>query len=362
MMMRFLILVSVILAVSACKVRIIVPPEGTVASQSGAYFCAAGATCDIEVNDVFFNEKFIATPADGYDFVEWKEQKGGLCLGVTGSCDLSTAFLAGKPKLMAILESDRVFTIEPVFAEALTSDGSAANCFNARRWSKGARLEARYRGPDGTVVRIDEKIGRLSEYNEFPATKIVRDAVSDNPPTSWRNEQYTSIDKGRRRLNTRGIITESFTPEAYTQIMKYLPGRLFRYDLAAGQSYSSDHLVETLIDADDVDLPEIPDDLPPGFELPPGLPDPDADFFSDISEWDRRITYVGRQTIDVPAGTFETCRFEIQNEVTAAGVVDRFLEITWIGVDNGVMIRDSNDGNLTVLLSGRLNGVALKGL
>jgi hypothetical protein len=144
--------------------------------------------------------------------------------------------------------------------------------------------------------------------------------------------------------------------------MNYSPGRLFRYDLAAGQSYPSDHLVETLKKIDDLGLPEIPDNLPPGFELPPGLPDPDADYISDISEWKRRITYVGRQTIDVPAGTFATCRFEIQNEVTTGAVIDSFLEIVWIGVDNGVTIRDNNDGNMTVLLSGSLNGVALSGL
>ena len=353
--MRTLLLVLLVLTVSACKVRITVPTGGDVTTQSGAYFCAAGDTCEIEVNDLFFNEQFVASAADGYEFVEWKTQADGLCGGFTGSCTLVTFFFDEYPELMEILESDRVYYLEPVFAPVDAEAKSAAACFNPARWSKGARLIARYRGPQGGVVKMDETVGGSKEFNGYRATEIVTDSESDNPPATWQNLQYISIDKGRRRLNTRGVITDSFTPEVSTHTMTNQPGDLFRFDLAKGVSYPADHVVETLMAIDG--LPGVPE-LPPGVELPPGfeVPNP-ADGFLDRTNWQRKVTYVGRQDVTVPAGTFPTCRFKMENVVKfSSGLVERFVEITWIGVDNGVMIKHSNDGEITVLLSGKLNG------
>lgn len=45
----------------------------------------------------------------------WKKRDSGLCGGNAGICHLKTAGLAGKPLATAVLESDEVFYLEPVF-------------------------------------------------------------------------------------------------------------------------------------------------------------------------------------------------------------------------------------------------------
>jgi hypothetical protein len=59
--------------------------------------------------------------------------------------------------------------------------------------------------------------------------------------------------------------------------------------------------------------------------------------------------YLGRETITVPAGAFETCKFE-----------DDGAELDWRGVGNGLLIRNEIPGPLGVtryeLRSGTVNG------
>jgi uncharacterized protein YceK len=62
-----LILISVLL-LSGCKVVMTLPEGGRIASDSGAYHCAAGETCEIDVLDLFFRETFTALPEEGQLF------------------------------------------------------------------------------------------------------------------------------------------------------------------------------------------------------------------------------------------------------------------------------------------------------
>ncbi|MEH6519427.1 MAG: c-type cytochrome [Halioglobus sp.] len=118
---RYLVIILAVVFITACKVRIVVPEEGSVASESGAYVCPAGATCTIDVVDIFFNETFVAKPKSGYKFTNWKKRKGALCKGKKPKpCTLLTDFYAEYPALMALLESDTVFYLEPNF-ERVTS-------------------------------------------------------------------------------------------------------------------------------------------------------------------------------------------------------------------------------------------------
>ena len=102
-------------ALSACKLEITVPDGGSVRSESGAYFCRTGDTCTIDVVDFFFNESFVAEPAVGYTFTGWRSNERGLCGGNDGKCKLSTTRFFGNPVLLAFLESDEVFYLEPEF-------------------------------------------------------------------------------------------------------------------------------------------------------------------------------------------------------------------------------------------------------
>ncbi len=110
-----LLVSAIALALSGCKLEIRVPQGGTVVSSDGAYVCAAGQTCIIDIVDLFFDETFVAMPAQGYYFSRWKDKDGYLCGGDSTPCKLATAQFEGHPALLTFLESDETFFLEPRF-------------------------------------------------------------------------------------------------------------------------------------------------------------------------------------------------------------------------------------------------------
>ncbi len=108
----------VTLLLAGCKIEISVPQGGTVVTSSGAYSCFAGQTCVISVDDIHFDETFSVTPDPGFAFVGWKQRDRGLCGGSSDPCRLYTSAFENQPNLMAVLESDEVFYLEPVFEPA----------------------------------------------------------------------------------------------------------------------------------------------------------------------------------------------------------------------------------------------------
>jgi len=59
------LLLALLLSTTGCKLRIDVPEGGRVVSESGVFSCEPGQTCDIDINDFFFDETFKAVPDDG---------------------------------------------------------------------------------------------------------------------------------------------------------------------------------------------------------------------------------------------------------------------------------------------------------
>lgn len=100
-----------------CKLEISVPENGTVTTASGAYSCGAGETCTIEVDDTSFDQTFIARPAPGYTFSRWLKKPHALCPNQNRSCRLDTSTFGDNEELMAILESDSTYYLEPVFVK-----------------------------------------------------------------------------------------------------------------------------------------------------------------------------------------------------------------------------------------------------
>ncbi len=116
----FAAIVAAVLA--GCKIEIQVPEGGSVASVSGAYTCQAGQHCEIGVHDVYFDETFIAQPSPGYEFLLWKKAPLRLCGGKADSCPLNTTGFPGNDNLLAFLESDTSFYLEPVFRKTVAGE------------------------------------------------------------------------------------------------------------------------------------------------------------------------------------------------------------------------------------------------
>ena len=124
---RCIVLVIAVLMVVSCKLRIIVPEGGSVKTQTGAYRCAAGQTCNINVVDFFFDRTFIAEPASGYEFRFWKKADRRFCGGKNEPCRVFTAGLDANEDLavamMSFFESDEVFYLQPVFRRRASATG-----------------------------------------------------------------------------------------------------------------------------------------------------------------------------------------------------------------------------------------------
>lgn len=75
----------------------------------------------------------------------------------------------------------------------------------------------------------------------------------------------------------------------------------------------------------------------------------------------RRVTYAGRETVTVPAGTFETCRFDF----TVAIGTESDTATDWVAVGKGLSVksvaRDTDTATETTLelTSGRINGAPI---
>ena len=337
-MYRLLIALLALALLAGCKVKITVPEDGRVDSQSGAYTCSAGKVCVIEVNDTFFDETFTAVPDQGYKFVRWKKVDRGFFGGSTDSTvRLFTSGFVGNDTLLGILESDQEFYLQPVFA--LTGgDSGAGVCFNEDLAAEGTRVIARYRSQPGSyIVDFDHKVGGRTTFNGKSVRQMISDIISINPAATSQTTLFFSTNLAKKRSRNHGVITENFSPASGSITVKFIPGMLQRYDLAVDESYSQEFDVVAEIEV-------------------PGLP---GGSFPTRSTLKRTTTYRGVETIEVPAGTFQVCRFETENEVVVGDYEGEAFEIIWLGVNSGVMIQEDVGGPLLVLVSGTINGQKL---
>ncbi len=115
--LRILILiVAVTCLTEGCKLAVVIDVGGSVKSASGTRNCQEGNTCLFDVTDTKFVESFEAIPLPGYKFVKWQGGSQSLCANaVTPTCILLTTFFAGNAAFEAIIASDSVFTIKPLF-------------------------------------------------------------------------------------------------------------------------------------------------------------------------------------------------------------------------------------------------------
>ncbi|TGD75816.1 hypothetical protein E4634_02815 [Mangrovimicrobium sediminis] len=109
------LVLALALTLAGCKVEVAVPPGGQVITESGAHSCARERICSIDVVDQYFAETFIAVPHANNSFLGWAAGDNALCGNSRKPCTLVTAGFADQPELMALLESDAVFTLTPRF-------------------------------------------------------------------------------------------------------------------------------------------------------------------------------------------------------------------------------------------------------
>lgn len=209
--------------------------------------------------------------------------------------------------------------------------GNAESCYNPALFETGARVINQYRTTDaaGPVIEFtyDSEVKGETTFNNQAVLYSVSttEAVGAAPSNSVSTAYFTK-DNTAKRSTIMGVKVVVSSPLAITTTTTNNPGRLTRYDLQPDESYSQTLSATTAITS--------------AFPVPPVAP-------VDISF---TTTFKGIESINVPAGTYDACRFETQE----GGI----KTTRWFAVDKGTELRVESDGDVTVYLSGTLNGVA----
>ncbi|MEQ9462095.1 MAG: hypothetical protein RJQ10_00415 [Haliea sp.] len=328
-----------LVATAGCKIRIEVPPGGSVGTQSGSLQCNAGQTCDVDVDDLFFDETFAATPAAGFRFRHWETRQRGFCGGNIQTCRLFTAGFAGNDTLLGFLESDEVFFLTPVFESIEpgplgTENGSV--CFNPDIVQQEARLIARYRASVGGSMQtsvFDQRVQGTGSVNGNSGLRLVIEQELKGPqPSRAVVESIVAVNLANSQLRRFGQSAEGLPPQTFVQTVTYTPHLLTRWNLAAGQSYTQ--TFSSLVE--------------------------DNQGFMDQSSTELRTTYLGTESIKIAAGTFQACRVLEEATVThSTGGTSNYTQTLWYGVGNGVLLRTLAATSDTELTAGNINGVDL---
>jgi len=335
----FVSLLLPLLALSACKIRVNVPEGGSVVANSGAYSCAAGKQCVIDVYDTTFDETFTAKPDEGYRFKGWRKRNGGFCGGNTTPCRLATTGFEGNADLMQILESDQVFYLEPVFEP--TEPGELGNehgrvCFNRALLEEGGGFETRYRSPGGNsgyqYTNYDQVVSGRGMFNGNSGRRaLIVQETEGNPGSLAESEVIFAVNGGKERVRYFGLRTQVSRPQTIRAVNSYTPYKLVRWDLAAGGEFVQNYTARVEQD---------------------GL----------VSEQDVVLTtrYLGTETIVVPAGEFTACRVEERYvETDSSGVATETLQTLWYGVGTGILLKERSEFTDTEIVSGTVNGAEL---
>ena len=94
MKMKLLLMGCVLGLVAGCKIAIMVPSGGDVASSNAAHNCAEGNICEFEINSgqLPFSETLTAIPKAGYVFEKWSDGGEFQCAKSTNpTCTISIA-------------------------------------------------------------------------------------------------------------------------------------------------------------------------------------------------------------------------------------------------------------------------------
>lgn len=211
------------------------------------------------------------------------------------------------------------------------SSGSALACFDASLQAVGTTVKQVIlsSSPEGDIrTTADTELLKNTTYNGNNAVEaksdVVADASQDFADSESTTYTYTKLADGNKTLRTFGTITETNVPgfgktTVTTVIEPYMEKR---FDLTVNQSYTQTYTVNVESDI-------------------PGAP-------STSTEVTDKTTYLGRETVTVPAGTFHACKMR----TTSSG--DETT--TWFAPGNGIMVKQTSGDQEDVLESASING------
>ncbi|WP_370308296.1 hypothetical protein [Sinimarinibacterium flocculans] len=223
----------------------------------------------------------------------------------------------------------------------------ATACLNPTLDQIGTRVEQVIRSTDGQsgadlTTTSDSVVMRTTTFkgnnaNETESTVQARSQSNPEVNSDSTTYSYTRLDG--TTLKIFGVVTEAeaqgFT---ITTTISNEPPAEERFDLSPGQSYTQSYT--TTQENGSVG----------GFQIPPTE-----------TQFTVKTTYVGQESVTVPAGTFNACKFTEDATATFDGQTSTSTATTWMAVGSGQFLKSVSEGDTNELVSASINGEPVTG-
>ena len=241
--------------------------------------------------------------------------------------------------LLALVKDGNLNALPPKVTGG-SGTGNASACFNDTQYAQGTKLVTTFKTTSGTSQAVldftsNTDINGTTTFNGKSATEsFSQTQATGSAPSTSATKSYFKTDTAAKRSTYYGSIVESSAPVVSNSTVKIIPERIERFDLAANESYSQTYSIET-------------SSVVFGFPI------------TVTTQHATTITFKGIESVSVPAGTFEACRFETSDAVTSSGLTTNSTATNWISTQKGVLLRTEAGNDVTVLMSASINGAAV---
>lgn len=223
--------------------------------------------------------------------------------------------------------------------------GSAKDCYAAVNSATGTKVDIVTKDTKNGTATASYTVQGAGTFNGKSATRVsftvqnrTGTASSDS---DTQGDNYAQYNDAAFRLTALGSEFTSQTSQGTIQTKLTIdPGRLDRFDMNPGDSYTQTYTATT-------------EGSVSGFQFGPTS--------ANIT---LKTTYLGQETITVPAGTFRTCKFQRDETISGGSGSGSGTTFEWhgAGASNNVVIKtERTDGGISELQSGSINNVPITG-
>lgn len=223
-----------------------------------------------------------------------------------------------------------------------TASGNPSDCFNITLYSTGTTVDLVQKtvSSAGQLTTTSENtVKGMATFNGQSVLDIYSDvtATGSAPSKSTQNGYFT-VDSANMIEHYHGSVINVTEPAvaAGKQTLTLTPPMEDRFELSANQSYTQSYKIKT-------------DGSAAGFP------------YSMTSDHERTKRFVGIETVTVPAGTFNACRYEESTTTTAAGTTATETSTHWVSVGSGLEVKSVAGDSTTELQSAKINGSTVTG-
>lgn len=273
------------------------------------------------------------------------EDSGMVTLDGSGKGEVSIGVIADQltegPEtlILTVAGKSGSITVNDTSTTPVVGSDSAKECLNPEFNQDGTHILTEYNTTDGQSGEVlhwtsDATINTGKSFNGFDATEQVADVVQTSPTIGTATSQtksYYSFESDQSVVSSYGAIVQLNDPFPLTTTLIYDPEIKDSFALKAGESLQQTYTVTT-----------------------------QTSFGNFESVVDDTRSYFGREQVVVPAGTFESCKFEQKTITTTDGTTTTSISLNWFDVGSGVLLRAEAEGDVTELLSGSVNGAQIQ--